>query len=74
MARTVEEAPPAYESGFAVVVEREVGYVSFGGGSVPPHVAAFQIIAEADEQGVYKFPMPDGRTCVVDVSWEGEAR
>ena len=60
--------------GFDVVVERSVGHVSFDGdGQYPPHVAAFMLIAEADEQGTFKYPMQDGRVCVVDVTWQGEA-
>lgn len=39
------------------------------GGSVRPHVAAFMLIAEQDAPGVFEFPMPDGGTCVVAVSY-----
>lgn len=39
-------------------------------GDVPAHVAAFELIARHDAQGSFRFPMPDGRTCVVDVFWE----
>jgi hypothetical protein len=55
--------------GFDVVCK--VGRVSFNDKTgMPPHVAAFQLIAEHDAPGVYSFPMPDGRTCSVDVAFE----
>jgi hypothetical protein len=78
MARTEQDrmrkTDDGYVDGFDVTVERVVGTVSLDGeGQFPPHVAAFMLIAEADEQGVFKYPMRDGRTCVVDVTWEGEA-
>lgn len=52
-----------------------IGHVSLDpAGATPAHVAAFSLIAEHDAPGSYRFPMADGRTCLVDVSWEGEAR
>jgi hypothetical protein len=62
-----------YVDGFDVTVETVVGRVDLGpDGQFPPHVAAFMLIAEFDQQGTFKYPMRDGRTCVVDVTWEGE--
>lgn len=36
-----------------------------------PHEAAFRLIARYDNEGTFKFPMADGRTCAVTVDWEG---
>jgi hypothetical protein len=51
-----------------------IGRVSFDGepGSPNPHVVAFQLIAEHDSPGTYRFPAPDGSTTVVTVSYEGD--
>jgi hypothetical protein len=37
----------------------------------PAHVVAFEMIARNDTPGSYEFPMADGRTCHVDVAYEG---
>jgi hypothetical protein len=43
-------------TGFDVVVERVVGTVTFGDGPLSPYQAAFEIIAQSGEEGVFKFP------------------
>lgn len=54
--------------GFDVVCS--IGHVSLHpDGELPPHVAAFKLIAEHDARGVFQFPMADGRTCTVSVDW-----
>lgn len=40
------------------------------GDGEPPHVVAHKLIAEHDAEGSYRFPMPDGRVCRVDVEFE----
>lgn len=51
---------------FSVVVEKVVGEI-FEGGDLSPHVAAFQLIGEVGEDGVYRFPSQDGKTVTVAV-------
>jgi hypothetical protein len=48
-----------------------IGHVDIDpyGEGEPAHVVAFKLIAEHDSPGVYKFPMADGRTCVVGVDY-----
>jgi hypothetical protein len=52
--------PRSDADGFDVTVEHVVGSVSFTAGGDHPHVTAFRIIADADEDGVYRFPREDG--------------
>jgi hypothetical protein len=55
--------------GFRVVVEHEVGRVTFGDGEHEPHEAAFLIIANAGVDGVFRFPGPaEGVTVEVTVN------
>jgi hypothetical protein len=59
--------------GFDVTVETVIGHVHLDHeGEDPPHVAAFKVIALADQEGTFRYPMSDGRTCAVTVEWEGE--
>lgn len=51
---------------FSVVVEKVVGEI-FEGGDLSPYVAAFQLIGEVGEDGVYRFPSKDGKTVTVAV-------
>lgn len=63
-----ESAPNYFE------VTCVVGRVELGpGGTMAPSVAALQLIAEHDSEGVYTFPMEDGRTYRVTVEFTGEA-
>ena len=79
MARRTEGPVPAWDldhmepmTGFDVVVEAVIGTVTLDPmGTVSPHRAAFDLIAQHDMQGTFKFPMADGRTCVVEVGYEG---
>jgi hypothetical protein len=49
-----------------------IGRVVFDGtGDDTPHEAAFRIIARHDTPGEYTFPLPDGGTCRVAVTYEG---
>lgn len=55
---------------FDVVVQAVIGKVVIDPqGSMSAHVAAFSIIAEHDTPGLYSFPLPDGRTCQVEVAY-----
>lgn len=61
--------PLINEDGFAVVIEKEVGRVRFGDGNHAPHEAAFLIIANAGEDGTFRFPGPaEGVTVEVIVN------
>lgn len=41
-------------------------------GDMSPYVAAFVVIAEFDSEGTFRFPMADGRNCIVKVEHEAE--
>jgi hypothetical protein len=56
--------------GFDVVCT--IGRVEFGNGNMPPHVAAFALIAEADMPGTYSFPTANGGVCEVTVVFHDE--
>lgn len=62
----------AYDDGvsgvlFDVTREIIVGSVLIGEGDLHPHAAAMAIIGDTMEEGVYRFPMEDGRTAEVSV-------
>jgi hypothetical protein len=69
-----------YAQGFEVVVERVIGSVMFTdtAGSRHPVAAAMEVVAghmvESGDEGTYRFPMDDGRTCVVHTEFAGERR
>lgn len=55
---------------FDVTVRAVIGTVETNVfGQRPPHVVAFELIAMHDTPGTYEFPMPDGRTCCVEVAY-----
>ena len=58
---------------FLVTMRAVVGEITIDpyGDGPPPHVAAFEMIARNDTPGCYEFPMADGRTCRVDVDYDG---
>jgi hypothetical protein len=55
-----------FQTGFDIVVERVVGSVAFGDGPLSPYQAAFEVIAQCGEEGVFRFPLEDGM-CTVEV-------
>jgi len=53
---------------FDVTVSTRIGTVKVDPlGDEHAHVVAFKLIAMHGEPGTYRFPMEDGRMCVVDV-------
>lgn len=56
---------------FAVTLRATIGFVEVSNDpadlDMPPHVAAFGLIARHDTPGTYEFPMANGDTCIVEV-------
>jgi hypothetical protein len=64
-----KQRPLKQPDGFAIT--EEVAFIEFNpNGEHSPHVAAFMAIATLDRPGTFRFPMPDGNHCVVDVGFE----
>jgi len=56
---------------FTFEVTCVIGEVTVGpyGSDIPPHVAAMDLIARHDAEGIYHFPMADGRTQRVTIEF-----